>query len=393
MEESSPANDRARPVRGGASSTRPLVAPIELSVVYRFDSLDHVDAVYAGEPGFVYARDGHPNAAALADKVAALEGAERGLVCASGMGMTAAILLGSARSGDHVALAEQAYGKTGVLVGGELSRFGVESSTFDVTKPDGLRAVMRPTTRLVLVETISNPLVRVAELPALSEIAHEWGALLVVDHTFAPLLCRPLALGADLVYHSATKLIGGHSDLTLGVAAGGAELVTRLASVASTYGLTGNPFESWLAMRGMSTLSLRVERTSATALALAERMSGDCRVQMVHYPGLKSHPDHVLADRQFAGGFGAMLTMDLGVRNEADAFIRGLREIPFAPSLGDVSTTLSHPATTSHRSWTAAERRKREIGDGLIRLSVGLEDVAELWADIDGALGAMKAGA
>jgi cystathionine beta-lyase/cystathionine gamma-synthase len=373
------------------SSTKPLVTPLDLSVVYRFESLDHVDAHNAGEPGFSYARDGHPNATALAEKIAKLEGAERAIVCASGMGVTAAVVLGLLKTGDHVAIAEQHYGKTGLLFS-ELSRFGVETTTYDATRPETLKHAMRPTTRLVFAETISNPLVRVADLAALESIAHAGGALLVVDHTFAPLLCRPIGLGADFVYHSATKLIGGHSDLTLGVMAGPAETLHRLATVASTFGVTGNPFECWLAMRGLATLAIRVERTSASALELASRLMADPRLREVHYPGLAGHPDHELATRMFEGGFGAMMAIDLGSRSRVDQFIRSLKHIPFAPSLGDVSTTLSHPATTSHRTWSAEERLKRGIGDGLVRLSVGLEDVEDLWADIDAALPGSQAG-
>lgn len=377
----------ARTPPAAPTTTVPLVPPLDLSVVYRFDSLDHVDRVYAGDPGYVYARDGHPNAAALAAKLAALERAEAGLVCASGMGVAAAILLGLARAGDHVALAQQAYGKTGALIATELARFGLESTTFDVTDDRALLDAVRPSTRLVWVETISNPLVRVADLARLADRAHGAGAKLVVDHTFAPLLCRPLELGADLVYHSATKLIGGHSDLTMGVVLGPAGDLARLAAVASTFGLTGNPFESWLALRGLATLGLRVERTSRTALDLARRLADDERVASTHYPGLTDHPDHETAARQFVGGFGAMLAIDLGDRRAADSFIRRLEHIPFAPSLGDVSTSLSHPATTSHRTWSPEERSRQGIGDGLIRLSIGIEALEDLWIDIDRALG------
>jgi cystathionine beta-lyase/cystathionine gamma-synthase len=200
------------------------------------------------------------------------------------------------------------------------------------------------------------------------------------------LLCRPIALGADAVTHSLTKLIGGHSDLTLGLLAGSRGLIDRAAVVASTFGLTGNPFESWLALRGVATLALRSARACATALVLAGRLAGHARVQAVHYPGLPQHPDHARAARLLEGGFGTIVTIDLGGRAEADAFIRGLRHIPFAPSLGDVATTLSHPATTSHRNQDAEQWARQGITPGLVRLSIGLEDPDDLWDDLGRAL-------
>jgi cystathionine beta-lyase/cystathionine gamma-synthase len=362
-----------------------------LSVVYRFEGLDHVDAVYAGQAdGFVYARDGHPNAAALSDRIAALEGAESAAVCASGMAATAAVLLSELGSGDHIAFAEQLYGKTISLIDRELRRLGIEASGFDATRPESLAAVLRDRTRLVMVETLSNPLLRVPDLPGLAEMTNRAGAKLVVDHTFAPLLCRPLDLGASYVVHSGTKLIGGHSDLTLGLVAGSGEAMDRVRRLASTFGLSGNPFESWLACRGLATLPLRSARCCATALELAERLRRSSAIRAVHYPGLPDHPDHERARSLLRGGFGAIVTIDLGDRQRADAFIRNLGQIPFAPSLGDVATTLSHPATTSHRGQEPALLARHGITPGLIRLSIGLEDPADLAADLGQALAAVS---
>jgi cystathionine beta-lyase/cystathionine gamma-synthase len=374
------------------SSTAPLVPPPQLSVVYRFEGLDHVDAVYRGEAdGFVYARDGHPNAAALASKVAELEGAGGAVVCASGMAASAAVLLAELAEGDHVAFAEQLYGKTISLIDGELRRFGVPSSGFDATRPESLSASLRDRTRLVFVETLSNPLLRLPDLPLLAEIARGAGAKLVVDHTFAPLLCRPLELGASYVVHSGTKLIGGHSDLTLGLVAAPAEEAGRVAKIASTFGLSGNPFESWLATRGLATLPIRSARSCQTALELARRFAEAPAVRAVHYPGLPGHPDHDRARSLLPGGFGAMVTLDLGDRGRADAFIRALRHVPFAPSLGDVATTLSHPSTTSHRGQDPDRLSRLGITPGLIRLSIGLEAVEDLWADFGHAIGKLSA--
>ena len=377
----------ARPADPRPTTTAPLSPPIALSSVYQIESLAQVDALYEGaERGFVYARDAHPNASALASKVAAIEGTEAALVCGSGMAAEAALFLACLDAGDTIALSEGLYGRTVGLVTKELARFGVGCVMFDATRPESLREAIRPRTRLAFVETISNPLIRVADIAGLAEVAHAADCLLAVDHTFAPLLCSPIALGADVVVHSATKMIGGHSDVTLGVVAGKRALVDRLANLASTFGLTGNPFDSWLAMRGLSTLALRVSRTNANALDLAGRLAAHPAVAQVNYPGLPGHLDHALALRTFPNGFGAMMSLDVGSRDRADAFIRGLKHIPYAPSLGDVSTTLSHPTTTSHRFQTPEQWAAQGITPGLIRLSVGLEDVADLWADLATAL-------
>ena len=309
------------------------------------------------------------------------------LVCATGMASEAALFLSTLSAGDEVALSDNLYGKTVVLVGRELSRFGdrvIASSTRPGPRRSARSCSSR--TRLVFVETLSNPLVRLADIAGLAEVAHAAGAVLAVDHTFAPLLCRPIALGADYVTHSLTKLIGGHSDLILGLLAGSREGIARATGVASAFGLVGNPFESWLALRGLATLALRSARACANALDLAERLEDHPSVRAVHYPGLASHPDHARARKTLCGGFGTIATIDLGGRAEADRFIRGLKTIPFAPSLGDVATTLSHPATTSHRNQTAEQWARQGISPGLIRLSFGIEDPDDLWSDMARAL-------
>jgi cystathionine beta-lyase/cystathionine gamma-synthase len=372
----------ARPPESPPSVTAPLAPALQLSSVYRIEGLDQIDALSQGAvSGFTYARDGHPNAAQLAAKTAALEGAEAALVCGAGMAAEAAILLTTLEQGDHVALSAGLYGKTTRLVTRELARFGIDHSLFDATGAESLRAALTFRTRLVFVETLSNPLVRVADLDGLAAIAHEAGVMLVVDNTFAPLICRPLEHGADVVTHSATKLISGHSDVTLGLVAGPREFIARAAEVASTFGLTGPAFESWLTLRGLATLALRSARACANALTLAERLSSHPAVQAVHYPGLPAHPDHARASRLLHGGFGAMMAIDLGTRERVDAFIHALKHIVFAPSLGDVATTLSHPTTTSHRDHSAEECTRLGITPGLVRLSIGVEDPEDLWED------------
>jgi cystathionine beta-lyase/cystathionine gamma-synthase len=380
----------ARPAAVPPSRTEPLVAPLQLSSVYKIDGLDQIDALYEGKAfGYVYARDGQPNGTQLAAKVAELERAETALVCASGMAAESAAILAHVGQGDEVAISDGLYGKTLSLVSQELARFGVGHRLFDATRSASLREVLTARTRVVFVETLSNPLVRLADIAGLAGAVHDAGseAILVVDHTMAPLLCRPLELGASAVTHSLTKLIGGHSDLLLGLLAGTRALVERVAVVASTFGLNGNPFESWLALRGLATLRLRSDRACATALLLAERLAGDRHVRAVHYPGLTTHPDHTRAAKQLQGGFGTIVTIDLGGRDQADALLRGLRHVPFAPSFGDVATTLSHPATTSHRGQSPELWARQGITPGLVRLSIGLEDPDDLWDDFRQALG------
>lgn len=369
------------------SAIEPLAPPIEISAVYRVDDLDRIDALYESrEAGFIYARDSHPGAVRLAKKLATLEGAERGLVCGSGMAAEAAIFLALASRGDSVAIADGLYGRTVKLVVGELPRFGIAHKTFDPTDPSSLARVVDKQTRLIFVESISNPLLRVADLPGLAEVAEKNGSIFVVDNTFAPLICRPIDHGADLVVHSLTKLIGGHSDLILGGLAGSNELIARCESIASTFGLTGNAFDSRLALRGLATLAIRSRRTCESALELAERLSRRDDIKAVHYPGLTSSAEHDRAKRMLVNGFGNMVTIDLETRDRANMFIKNLEHIPFAPSLGDVVTTLSHPATTSHRGQSAEQWARQGITPGLVRLSIGLEDPADLFDEIDNSL-------
>ena len=386
-----PATVCARAPSPACSTSRPLVPPLDLSVVYCPTDLDHVDALSDGtSEGFIYARDNHPNAAQLAGKMAHLEGAEAGLICASGMGAIASVFLTLLSQNDHALVARGIYGKTTALAARQLPRWGINHDLFDATDVSSLRSRLTPKTRLVFVETISNPLLRVADLESLAAAAGEHGIPLLVDNTFAPLLCRPIERGATLVAHSATKMIGGHSDLTLGVLVGPRAYIDPIRVVASTLGQTGNPFESWLAMRGLATLSLRMERASRTALELARRFEGHRSVNNTCYPGLESHPEFTLAARLLEGGSGAMVTIDLASRARAESLIRSLASIPFAPSLGDVQTTLSHPATTSHRGQDEAQLAQQGMSAGMVRISVGLEDVEDLWAEFGRALDGLE---
>ncbi len=372
------------------SSSQPLVPSIDLSVVYCPADLDHVDALSDGTAaGFIYARDNHPNATQLAEKMSRLEGGEAGLVCASGMGAIASVFLSLLSHGDHVLVAKGTYGKTTALVTRQLARWGINHDFFDAADAGSLRSRLTPKTLLVFAETVSNPLLRVADLNSLAAATRDAGIPLAVDNTFAPLLCRPIERGATLVVHSATKMIGGHSDLTLGVVVGPTRLIDPIRVVASTLGQTGNPFESWLALRGLATLSLRMERASGNALELARRFEEHGKVNRTYYPGLESHPEFAIARQLLEGGSGAMVTIDLGSRARAECFIRSLASIPFAPSLGDVQTTLSHPATTSHRGQDEAQLAQQGMTAGMVRISVGIENSSDLWAEFRQALDAL----
>lgn len=380
----------ARPPDVSPSATRPLAPPLQPSAVYQIHGLDQVDALYEGHAsGYIYARDSHPNARELAARLTTLEGSEASLICASGMAAESALALAILSAGAHVALSDGVYGRTQALFRRELARFQVHVDGFDASDPASLAAVIRPETAMVFAETLSNPLLRVADLPGLAEIAHHAGTLLVVDNTFAPLICRPLDLGAGAVVHSLTKLIGGHSDLTLGTVCGPAALLDQVSPVAATFGLSANPFDCWLCLRSLATLPLRSRQSCDNALILAERLGTHPQVRAVHYPGLPSHPDHDRARRLLSGGFGTIVTIDLGGRAEADGFIQRLEHIPFAPSLGDVTTTLSHPATTSHRGQSTDLWQRQGITPGLVRLSIGLEHPDDLWNELSRALDAL----
>lgn len=356
--------------------TSPLASPIYQAAVYRCDSPDQADRLLSGrDDGYVYSRDRNPNSDLLAEKIRALHGAEKAVVCGSGMAACSAVLLAHLKSGDHVVVGDQMYGRTLVLLEKELSRLGVASTRVDACDVAAVRKAMTPATKLVVVETITNPLVRVVDVAALAKVSHAGGARLVVDNTFAsPVLCRPLELGSDLVFESLTKIMNGHSDVLLGAVCGKADAWERVVGVVGSYGLSAAPFDSWLAARGIGTLALRAERASANALAAAMFLAGRAECARVYYPGLQAHPDHALADRQFAGRFGSMLSFTLvGGGAAATKFIAAAKRIPFCPSLGDLSTTLSHPESTSHRGFTPEERAALEITGGTIRLSVGIE--------------------
>jgi cystathionine beta-lyase/cystathionine gamma-synthase len=363
----------------------PLVPPLYQSSVYTLPDLDALDEIMtAGEPGFTYARDGHPNARQLADWLAVLEGATWGIAFSSGMAAITATLLALVQQGERIVASNRLYGRTMQLLTQEFTRYGIQSTLVETSDLERVQAALGKPTKVLFVETLSNPMLRLVDIRALARLAHERECLLVVDNTFAtPALTRPLALGADVVTESLTKMIGGHGDITLGAACGKGDLLAPISQVVSIWGFAANPFDAWLAVRGLPTLALRVKAASANAAALAEWLPTQPGVVRVVYPGDPQHPDHELAGKLLTGGFGHMLCFELEDGREAvNRFLRLAPGIPFSPSLGNTTTTCSHPASTSHRYVSAGERRRQGITDGLIRLSVGVEDLAQIQEEL-----------
>ena len=343
--------------------------------------------------GFEYSRSGNPTRAALETALASLEGVAHGLAFASGLAAENAVFSLLA-TGDHVIAAEDLYGGTVRLLETTVRTRGVDVTYVDGTDPEAFAAAMRPSTRLVWVETPSNPLLHLTDIAAVAGIAHASGSLLAVDNTFAtPYLQQPVALGADIVVHSTTKYIGGHSD-----AVGGAilthddELFDRLRFYQNAAGGIPGPFDCWLILRGLKTLAVRMREHQSNARGLAEHLNGAEGIEQVYFPGLESHPQAALADRQMAGPGGMVSLRLAGGKPAARRFLLALRVFSLAESLGGVESLACYPSEMTHAWLPEAERERRGIGGGLVRLSVGIEDVEDLLADVDRALAAAMPG-
>ncbi len=358
--------------------SRPLAPHLTLSSVYRFDDLDTLLAASRGEKAAwsFYRRYGHANGRLLEETMAALEGAQDALACSSGMSAAVTIFSTLAGPGDRIVAAREIYGGTFSYLHRRLPALGVDVALVPLEE---VPAAVRPGTKVVLVETISNPLMKVADLAAVARSARRAGARLVVDGTFAtPFLCRPLEWGADVVYHSGTKLLNGHGDAVSGVVCASRELVRSFRKQAIGTGATVSPLDAWLTLRGLKTLGLRVARASQNAAAAARYLARHRKVRRVNYPG----PTRYLRPLR-----GPMLSFEVrGGLRAADRFIRACALIELAPSLGDVTTTSSHPARSSHAYLGPAERAAVGVTDGLIRLSVGIEDARDILEDLAQAL-------
>lgn len=369
-----------------------LEPPIVLASAYAFASAEDAAAQFRRErPGHIYTRWSNPTLHALEEKLAALEGAESSVVLASGMAAVTGAIEAFVASGDHVVAPRSLYAETARLLRERLPRFGVTTTFVDGTDPAAYAAAMTPRTRIVYAETPANPTLAITDLAALAEVAHSGGALLVVDGTFAtPYHQQPLALGADLVLHSATKALCGHGDAIGGVVSGTAARIEAIRTDAvRTAGAVLSPLTAMLLSRGVRTLGLRMRQASASALELARRLEADRRIARVHYPGLASHPHHALATRQMRNGYGAMIAFEVAGGLDAGArAYDAVQIITRAVSLGDVRSLLTHPASTTSASMPRADRVAAGITDGLLRLSVGIEDVEDLWRDLDRALSA-----
>ena len=367
-----------RPVLLPESASWPVVTPLSPSVVYASETPDALDAQYEGAVhGYTYSREGHPNADVVASRIDAMEGAEGGVVTSSGMAAVTAVLMGLLKTGDHVIGGNQLYGRSLRLMAEDLPRLGINTTLADPGDVEAMRAAVRPETRMILVEVVSNPTLRLADIEGLAALCREKGLLLVVDNTFTtPRAIRPFELGADIVIHSITKLLAGHSDVMLGYAvARDPELNDRLRVFSVTTGLTPSPFDCWLAERGLLSFDLRYDRAQATAAALADHLAKLPGVKRVIYPTRSDHPDLALSQALLKGQGCNMVSFELdGDRAAANAFARAADGLSFAPTLGDVGTTLSHPASSSHRALTSENRAALGISEGFFRVSVGLED-------------------
>ena len=352
---------------------------------FAFDSTEQGAGRFAGtEPGYIYTRMGNPTIAMLEANVAALEGGAAALACASGMAASNALFFGLLGAGSHVVLSDAIYGPTRGVIENHWSRFGVAASIVNTADLSAVRAALRPETKLLFVETPANPTNKISDIAGCAELAHSAGALLAVDNTFmSPVLQRPLEHGADIVMHSITKFLNGHSDVVGGVLVfKQPELAQRLKPVWFTLGGTMDPHQAWLVLRGLKTLKLRVLAAQDNATQLAALLAQHPAVDAVHYPGLAGHPGYAVHAKQAAGP-GSLISFNLRGGLEAGAMLmEGLKLMTLAVSLGGVETLISHPASMTHRSLPREQRLAAGISDGLVRLSVGCEDAADLLADM-----------
>ncbi len=370
----------------GAQVGAPVVSPIVPSTTFYSDPTGQADVLYT--------RYGNgPNQALVEQRLASLDGAEDAIVFASGMAAMACALLSVLKAGDHVVATDAIYGGTRVLLVDELSRLGIETTFTDLFAP-GWTAALRPNTRVVLGETPSNPVLRVLDLRPVADAAHAHGAVVIVDATFgSPVNYRALEHGADIVMHSATKYLAGHSDVTAGVLCGSAEHIAQARKRARVWGPVLDPHGVWLLERGMKTLALRMERHNRNGMEVARWAQSRPEVAQVFFPGLPSHPDHEIASRVL-DGYGGMVGIEVrGGGEAAERFVRALRLAKLAPSLGGVETLISEPRYTSHAAMTPAQREAAGIRDGFLRVSLGIEDAADIIADFDQALRAAAGGA
>ncbi len=356
--------------------------PIYQTSAFTFNNLRELESYYSGEASYLYSRNGNPNPDELGNTVAALENAPAGVASSSGMSAILAGILAIAGHGDHIVAAEDLYGGTFHLLSGELSRLGIEVSFVDFTDKQAVETAIQPNTRLVYSETISNPFLRVENLAVLVELGKKYRVVTMVDNTFAtPFLLQPYEMGVDLVVHSATKYIGGHSDVTAGVLAGKTELIQQARQKIVSLGSNLSPFEAWLAQRGVKTLGLRMTKQCENAAALAGALKERKDVKRVYYP------------EQVSGrGRGAIVTIELEEHLDVERFFESLGWVKIVPTLAGVETTVSYPLTTSHRALSDEQRERIGVNERVVRISIGIEEAEDIIKQFTGALAAAEKG-
>ncbi len=367
----------------------PINPAIHQATVYAYPSLEDLERVYQGETGYIYYRNGHPNATSLEDALTHLEHGDAAAVSSSGMAAISALLLGCLQTGDHIVADQNAYGGTFALLNLDLPRFGLTVTFVNAQDANEVEAAFTPKTKWLHLESLSNPTLRVADIERLSALGKAKGATVCVDNTFAsPALLNPLRHGADVVVHSLAKYIGGHGAVMGGALIGRQSVVQAARAALLRFGGTIAAFDAWLALLGAKTLELRMQQHSHNALSVARFLEAHPKVGRVDYPGLESHLQHNLAKAQLTKGYGGMMAFELhGGYEAASAFVKAIYPaIPLAPSLADVSSTLSYPVSTSHRALSPEARAKIGVTDGLLRLSVGIEDINDIIADLEKAL-------
>lgn len=363
--------------------------PISMSSVFVFDDVETLDEVYEGKAdGYVYSRNGNPVHDALEEIITKIDEGEDSQVFSSGMAAISMSIVSQIKSGDHIIASNVLYGGTYQFLKTELSKFNVDVTFIDVVNDD-IDKYFKPNTKLVYIETISNPLMEVIDLRVIADKTHNHKAKLIVDNTFATaIICQPLKLGADIVVHSATKYLGGHSDVTGGIVVSNKDIITSVKNTGALYGPMMSPFDAWLLIRSLRTLELRIIQHSNNALKLAEFLEKHPKIENVYYPGLKSSPSYNIANTIFNNNlYGGMLSIDLKSGEKgAYELIRQLETIKFVPSLAGVTTSVSYPVKTSHRALNNEELKAAHISKGLIRVSTGLENIDDLISEFDKAL-------
>lgn len=376
----------------GGMGTDPMgsaTVPIYQTSTFAFENADEGAKCFAGESsGFIYTRIGNPTISALEKQVAILEGGFGGIATSSGMGAVSSIYMAFLKLGDHIVSTDAIYGPSRVIMETYFKRFGVDSTYINTADLDAIRTAIKPNTKLLYLESPTNPTMALTDIKAASEIAHQHGLIVIVDNTFcSPYLQQPLDLGADVVFHSMTKFLNGHADIVAGIIITKTEELYKIVRPAMiNMGCNMDPHQAYMVLRGIKTLSLRVERAQENAMKVAEYLENHPKIDWVKYPGLKSHPQYSLAQKQMKGP-GAMISFELkGGLKAGKILMDNVKLALLAVSLGGVETLIQHPASMTHSKMSTDARLKANITDGLVRFSVGIENVEDIIADLDQAL-------